>query len=138
MFDMLFDGMRAYAQIGTFLGALICLGLGGLLLGTSLYHRLHSFRTDGTIVGVTNTDGSYFPVYRYTLPDGRAHEARSDTGSSSPLNMDTGRVVPLLVSPANPDQAQPANSHAFDLIGVALLAPGVWLGYIAFTAFPVT
>ena len=138
MLHMFFDGMQAYAQIGTFLGALICLGLGGLLLGTSLYHRLHSFRADGTIVGVTQNSGSYFPVYRYTLPDGRVHEAKSDTGSSSPLNMDTGRAVPLLVSPNNPDQAQPANSHAFDILGVLLVAPGIWLGYLAFTAFPVT
>jgi len=138
MLNIFFDGMQAYAQIGTFLGALICLGLGGLLLGTSLYHRLHSFRADGTIVGVTQTGGSYFPVYRYTLPDGRAHEARSDTGSSSPLNMDTGRVVPLLISPSNPDQAQPAHSYAFDILGLVLLAPGIWLGYVAFTAFAVT
>ena len=54
-----------------FVAALVCLGVGGLILGTELHWRLHALRVTGTIIGVTSGNGMYTPVYRYTLPDGR-------------------------------------------------------------------
>jgi len=59
----------------------VCLGLGGLILGNSLYWRIHALRASGTIVGVVSRNGAYTPVYRYTLQDGQTHIAKSNTGS---------------------------------------------------------
>jgi len=36
MFNLIFSSIQAYTQIGLFLGALVCVGLGGLILGNSL------------------------------------------------------------------------------------------------------
>ncbi len=138
MFDLLFSGIEAYNQIGMFIGALICLGIGGLILGYSLYSRLHAVRAMGTVIGVTGANGMYTPIYRYTLPDGETHEAKSDTSSGWTRGKETGRVVPLMISAHNPTEAQEANSYLFDMIGLVFLVPGFWLGYAAVTYYPVT
>lgn len=138
MFDTLIHGMAAFNQVGLFFGALICLGLGGLLLGSSLYWRLHALRATGTVIGVVDRGGTYMPVYRYTLPDGQTHVARSNTGSSAVRGKETGRTVALMISAHNPDEAQEADSHVFDLIGLVLIVPGVVLAYVALTSYPVT
>jgi hypothetical protein len=138
MFTLVADGIQAFNQVGLFFGALACLGLAGLFLGQSLYWRLHAQRAAGTIIGVIERGGLYTPVYRYTLPDGGTHEAKSDTSSSSPRGKETGRVVPLLISPHDPTQAQEATSYLSEAIGLVLAIPGVWLGYIALTAYPIT
>lgn len=78
------------------------------------------------------------PVYRYTLPDGRTHEAKSDTSSGSARGKETGRVVSLMISAHNPTDAREATNYLFDAIGILLIAPGVWLGYTALTAYSVT
>jgi Protein of unknown function (DUF3592) len=138
MFNLIFQSTQAYNQVGLFFGALICIGLGGLLLGNALYARLHGYRTSGTIIGVIANGSSYFPVYRYALPDGRTHLAKSNMGSSSTSGKGTGRTVPLIVSAHNPNDAQPANNYVFDAIGLVLFATGALLATIAFTAFPIT
>ena len=134
----LFHGTQAFEQVGLFIGALACLGLGGFILGNSLYSRLHALHVTGTIIGVVARGGMYTPVYRYTAPDGQTHEAKSDTSSNSTRGKETGRAVPLLISPHNPAEAREANSHLFDAIGLVLIMTGVWLGYTALTAYPVT
>jgi hypothetical protein len=92
----------------------------------------------GTIIGVTAENGMYCPVYRYAAPDGQMHEAKSDTSSGSVGGKTTGRVVPLMISPHNPTQARAANSYLLEIIGLLIVAPGIWLGYTALTAYPVT
>jgi hypothetical protein len=47
MFNFIFSSIQAYTQIGLFLGALVCVGLGGLILGNSLYWRVHALRGVG-------------------------------------------------------------------------------------------
>jgi hypothetical protein len=138
MFNFIFSSVQAYNQVGLFLGALFCLGLGGLILGNDLYWRLHALRASGVIIGVITKKGMYAPVYRYTLPDGQTHEAQSDTSSGSIRGKETGRVVPLMISAHNPTQARVANNYLFDFIGLIMLVPGLVLGYVAVTAFPVT
>jgi hypothetical protein len=138
MFDFIAGGIQAYNQAGFFLGALVCLGLGGLILGNSLYWRVHALRATGTIVGVIAKGGMYTPVYRYTLPDGQTHEAKSDTSSGSGRGKETGRVVPLMISAHNPTQAREANSFLLDAIGLVIIAPGIAFGYTALAAYPVT
>ena len=138
MFNLIVSGIQAYNQIGMFVGAVICLGIGGLLLGSSLYWRVHAIRASGTIAGVMNQGAAYYPVYRYRLSDGQVHEAKSDTGSSSLNGMDTGRAVQLMVSAHKPTEAREAGIQLIDIIGVVIILPGLWLGYMAVTAFPIT
>jgi len=138
MFDLIFSGIQAYNQIGFFIAAVVCLGLGGLVLGYSLYWRVHAIHASGTVIGVGASGGMYTRVYRYTLPDGQTHEAKSDTSRGWLRGSETGRVVPLLISAHNPTQAREAHSYLLEIIGIVLLVPGVWFGYTALTAFPVT
>jgi hypothetical protein len=138
VFDFLMGAGQAYNQVGMFIGAIICLGLGGLILGNSLYWRLHALRVSGTIIGVIDKNGLYAPVYRYATQDGQTHVAKSDTSSGAVRGKETGRVVALMISAHNPTEAQEAGSHLLDVIGLVLIVPGVWLGYTALTAYPIT
>jgi hypothetical protein len=79
MFDLIFQGAQAYNQVGFFIGAVVCLGIGGLILGNSFYWRVHALRAQGTVIGVIANGGDYIPVYRYTSADGQIHVAKSDT-----------------------------------------------------------
>jgi hypothetical protein len=138
MFDLIFQGAQAYNQIGFFIGALVCLAIGGLMLGNSMYWRLHALRAPGTVIGVIASGVTYTPVYRYTLADGQSHVAKSDTGSGWVRGKETGRVVPLMISAHNPTQAREASSYLLDLIGIVFVVPGIVFGYIALTAYPIT
>jgi hypothetical protein len=138
MFDLIFQGAQAYNQVGFFVGAVVCLGIGGLILGNSFYWRVHALRAQGTVIGVIANGGGYIPVYRYTSADGQSHVAKSDTGSGWVRGKETGRVVPLMISAHNPTQAREARSHLLDLVGIVFVVPGVVFGYIALTAYPIT
>src|SRR5207248_3428098 len=111
---------------------------GGFILGYSLHLRVHAVRLTSTVVCLLPKSKFYFPVYRYTGPDDRSHVAKSDYGSSSVSGKDTDREVDLLVSAHDPGVARERNDYLFDIIGIAFFAPGLWLGYIAVTAFPFT
>jgi hypothetical protein len=138
MFNFIASSIQAYNQIGMFIGALVCLGFGALILGNSLYWRMHALRASGTIIGVSDEKNMYTPVYRYTLRDGQTYEAKSDTSSSSVGGKETGRVVPLLISAHNPTEAREANNYLLDIVGIFFNASGLWLGYTALTTYPVT
>jgi len=138
MFDFLIRGISAYNQVGLFLGAAFCLGLGGLLLGNALYWRLHAHRAAGTIIGVIANGTTYAPVYRYTTPEGESHEARADVSSSGTGGKETGRVVPLMIAAHNPSSARAADSYWLEIIGLVFVLPGLVLGYVALTAYPTT
>jgi hypothetical protein len=138
MFGYFADGLQAYNQVGLFMCALVCLGIGGLILANSLYWHLHARRVAGTVVGVIARNGMYTPVYRYTSPDGQTHEAKSDVSSSAMRGKETGRIVRLMISPHDPSQAQETSSWLLDAIGALLFAVGTFLGYTAITAYPVT
>jgi len=129
--------VQAYQQVGMLIGALVCLGLGGLVLGNCLYWRIHALRASGTIIGVVTSGGSYTPVYRYALPDGQTHVAKSDTSSGAVRGKETGRIVPLMVSAHDPTQARAANNYLLDVVGLLLIMPGVCFGYTALTAYPI-
>jgi uncharacterized protein DUF3592 len=138
MFNFIAQITQAYNQVGLFIGALVCLGIGGFILGDALYWRVHASRASGTIVGVIAKNGVYTPVYRYALQSGQTHLAKSNTGSGWIRGKETGRVVSLMISAHNPTQAQEANNYLFDLIGLVFLVPGIWLGYTAITAYSIT
>jgi uncharacterized protein DUF3592 len=138
VFSFIVESVQAYNQVGFFIGALVCLGVGGLIFGNALYWRVHAVRATGTVIGVIDRGGMYTPVYRYTLPDGQTHEAKSDTSSGWARGKETGRVVSLMISAHKPTEAREANNYLFDAVGILLIVPGVWLGYTALTAYPVT
>jgi len=138
MFNFIFQATQAYYQVGFFIGAVVCLGLGGLLLSSSLYWRIHAIRVTGTVVGVIEKAGMYTPVYRYTLPNGDTATAKSDTSSSSLAGEATGQTLPLLIAPHDPTQARESHSILLECIGILLIAPGVLFGYTALTSYPVT
>lgn len=138
VFDFFIIGASAYNQVGLFLGAAFCLGIGGLLLGNALYWRIHAHRTSGIIIGVIPGNGTYAPVYHYTTTEGVSHEARSDVSSSGTGGKETGRVVPLMIGAHNPNSARVANSYWLEIIGLVLVVPGLVLGYVALTAYPAT
>jgi hypothetical protein len=138
MFNLISQIIQAYNQVGLFIGAFIFLGIGGFILGNAFYWRVHALRASGTIIGVIAKDGVYTPVYRYELQGGQTHLAKSNTGSGSVRGKETGRVVPLLISAHNPTEAQEANSYLFDIIGIVFFVPGIWFGYTALTAYPIT
>jgi len=112
VFDLIISSSQAFNQVGMFFGAMICLGLGGLILVNSLYWRVHAIRALGTIIGVTTKNNLYIPVYRYTLPGMQTCEARSDTGSNSTRGKETGRVVPLLISPVASENSVQIDSRS--------------------------
>jgi len=138
MFHLLVSGMQAYNQVGFFFGSLICLGIGGLLAGGAFYWRVHAVRATGTIIGVIPSGNTYAAVYRYALPNGETHVARSNDSSNIASGKETGRVVRLLISPHNPSDARQANDWSLEIIGLAFLVPGLWLGWTALTAYPIT
>ena len=142
MLDLIFGSAQAFQQVGLFVGALMCFGLGALLLGNFAYMQVRGLRVIGTIVGVVAEGGTYTPVYRYTSRDGVSREAKSSTGSGAVAGKETGRTVPILVSRHNPAQAQEAGISSIEtvFIGVGLLLAlaGLWMGYTAITAYPVT
>jgi hypothetical protein len=138
MSNFISEILQAYNQVGFFIGALVCLGIGGFILGHAFYWRVHALRAPGTIIGVIAKNGTYFPVYRYATQDGKTLLAKSNTGSSAVRGKETGRVAPLMISAHNPTEAQEANSYLFDIIGIVFFVPGIWLGYTALTAYPIT
>src|SRR5689334_2077620 len=104
MFELIAGAAAAWNQVGFFVGGALCAGIGALLLGSRLHWRLRASRVTATVVGVRSSDrGTYFPVYRYTLPTGVSGEATSDTGSNATSGMTTGRSVDIFVFPEHPD-----------------------------------
>src|SRR5258708_33327952 len=106
MFDLIFQGAQAYNQVGFFIGALVCLGIGGLILGNTVYWRVHALRAQGTVIGVIANGGTYTPGDRYTLADGQSQGAKSDTRSSWVRCKENGRGGPLVMSPHTPPEAR--------------------------------
>lgn len=124
MFDLLFNGMMAYEQVGLLFGALFCFGLGALLLGYGLYTRIKGERVTGTIVGIHENKGKYNAVYRYTLASGETHESISSIGSGL-KGKETGRTVPLIISPSDTNNASEANMYVLEGIGIVLTGMGL-------------
>lgn len=137
MFDVFAGLISAFNQIGVLAGALVCGGLGALLVGNAVYWRLHAVRVQGQVIGVRQCGNMLNAVYRYTLPSGQTCEATSLEGSDSTRGKQTGELVPLLVVPEKPDEVQEARNHVFTVVGAVLLALGAGLFYYAVTAFRV-
>ncbi len=140
-FDLIFSALAALNQVAVFMGALLCFGLGALLVGNAIYWRLHAVRVQGEVIGVRRNGNSFTSVYRYDSPAGQTVEATSLEGSSSVRGRETGRLVPLWVIPEKPNEVQERNNHLFTVLGVAILGFGVmffWFGATAWRTGPMT
>lgn len=141
MFGLFTSTLSAFNQVAAFFGALICWGLGGLLVGNAVYWRVHALRVRGEVIGVRRSGNCLNSVYRYALPSGETCEGTSTEGSSSPRGRETGTQVPLWVIPEKPHEVQERGSHVFTAVGVALLGMGAaffWIGATAFRSGPMT
>lgn len=131
MFELIVGTFSAMNQVAAFIAALACGGLGGLLVGSAIYWRLHAVRVQGEVIGVRQSGNCFNAVYRYVAPSGETVEATSNAGSSSTRGKESGTQVPLLVIPGKPQEVQEARSHVFTVVGALLLAAGVGIFYIA-------
>lgn len=144
MFDLVFSAFSALNQVGVFLGALLCCGLGGLLVGNAIYWRRHAVRVEGEVIGVRRNGNFLNAVYRYALPSGETVEGTSVEGSTSESGKQTGRLVPLWVIPEKPREVQEAGGvlgHVFTVVGVVLLGTSAvlfWVGATAWRTSPMT
>jgi hypothetical protein len=137
MFEVMFGAITALNQVGAFAAALVLAGIGGLLVGTAIYWRLHALRVTGEVIGVRRNGNCYNAVYRYVTPSGESIEATSQEGSSSLADKATGAQVPLLVIPEKPGEVLEARHHVFTVIGAVLLAAGLGLFWFAATRWRV-
>jgi hypothetical protein len=139
MFDLFFEGAIAFEQVMLLVAGLLCMGLGGLLVGYEIHRRLRGVRVTGTVIGVRESKpGMYQNVYRYMLPTGEMHEGTSDVGSNSTSGRHTGRTVELLVLADRPERVSEAGSYIAGAFGALLLTGGLWPLYIAMTQWRVT
>jgi hypothetical protein len=139
MFQLIAGAAAAWNQVGLLVGGALFAGIGALLLGSRLHWRLRASRVTATVAGVRPSSGhTFFPVYRYTLPNGVSGEATSDTGSSATESMRTGRTAEIFVFPEHPDKATEADAWVQEMIGAVFLAAGCLLLYIALFVLPFT
>ena len=129
MFDLVFDAFAAFEQVGFFMAALFCLGIGGLMLSNALYWRIKARRVTAEIIGIRKKKNVYYTVYSYMHPDtGETIEAMSDGGSSILKGRETGRRVELMMFPDNPGNVRNARGYVLLILGLILIAIGLGLG----------
>lgn len=140
MFDFAFDSLIAYNQVAYMFAAFILIGIGLLILGNIVYWRTKALRVKGTVIGVRkdNSKDIFFPVYRYTMPDGAEIEATSDTGSNMLSGMETGAEIDLMVFAREPEKVSPVKAKFLTIIGLILFVMGVVFMYVAITSYKVT
>src|SRR2546429_9422223 len=106
MFDLFADPLSAVNQLAAFMGALACWGLGGWLVGSAVYWRLHAVRVCGEVIGVRPKGKCYNSVYRYVAPSGETLEATPIEGSGRLRRRGNRTPVPLLGIPHKPQEDQ--------------------------------
>ncbi|TAL30610.1 MAG: DUF3592 domain-containing protein [Alphaproteobacteria bacterium] len=138
MLDLFFNGMMAFQQAAMILGGGLCFLIGAGIIGNGLYWRLKAERVDATIIGVRKKGIYYYPVYRYILGSGEQRETISSTGTNSMRGMETGKAVRLMIFPDKPEEARPAASILYLIVGLFFLGPGILFLKIALFSYPLT
>ena len=67
MFGLFTSTLSAFNQFAAFFGALICWGLGGLLVANAVYWRVHALRVQGEVIGVRRSGSHVFTVVGVAL-----------------------------------------------------------------------
>lgn len=129
MFDMIFDALSAWNQIGLFLMAFVFLLIGGAMICYEIYWYLKAKSVRGRIIGVRAREGQknapyYYGVLEYQGPDGNRREQVSGFGSSSILNRLPGQYVKLMMMPDNPDKVR-RPTLVWVFFGLAFFLPGL-------------
>ena len=152
IFKMVFDAMTAYNQIGFMLGGLMCLGIGGLLIGYYTYEHMTGRKVRGRVAairceGYKETPGvrrnkwdypytgeMYHAIYEYKAPDGTLIRSEDNTGCGSLAGMTPGTPVWLYMNPAHPEKIM-RSGPLWLIIGLVFSTPGVLFLYFAFTLY---
>lgn len=114
-------------------GGLFLLLIGGAILYNIAVWRFRGLQVDGEIVGVRRRGPYFHGVYRYALPNGEPRQATSVQGNISPLNLQTGRHVPIQVMPKMPDEAREQHATLLWALAVGFVLSGAWLIYVGAT-----
>jgi len=118
---------------------MLFVGVGGLVLGSSVYWRFRARRVTGTVVGVRQVHGNaYSAVYEYTDALGRTMQATSTTATPRLRDKRTGARVHLMVFADHPDRVQEVNSYIVDLAGAVFFGLGLWLLHTWRPSWPAT
>src|SRR2546429_9458252 len=98
MFDLFADTLSAVNQLAAFMGALACWGLGGWLVGSAVYWRLHAGRGCGEVIRVRQEGNRFNSGDPHLAPPGGTREGASDAGAGGPPGPRTGPHSALHVS----------------------------------------
>ncbi len=139
MFDLVFDALSAWNQIGLFIMAFVFLLIGGGLIGYEVYWRLKARVIRGRIIGIraqkAQKNGTYYySVLEYKGPDGSRCEQVSDFGSGSILSRVPGQYVKLMMMPHKPDKVR-RPTMIFVFFGLVFFAPGLFIMNTAIESF---
>jgi len=145
LFDVVFNGVSAWTQIGYFIMAFAFSGIGGGLIGYELYWRFKADRVKARISSVRvtgekkesdkrSTGETYYSVFEYSAPNGEVLEHMSDMGSNSLLSQLPGKRVTLMVFPDSPGKVR-RPSLVLPIFGSVFLLPGIFIGHMAVTTF---
>lgn len=131
MFDLLFDALSAWSQMGLFLMAFVFLLIGGGMIGYEVYWRLKARVIRGRIIGVRIKKGQknapyYYGVFEYKGFDGEIREQVSGMGSSSILNRLPEQHVQLMVMPHRPDKVR-RPTMVWGFFGLVFFLPGLFI-----------
>jgi hypothetical protein len=149
IFNMFFDAMMAYNQIGYMLAGLVCLAIGGGLTGWFIYGHLTGKRVKGRVAsvradGYVATPGSgkkypyngemYYAVYEYNGPDGTLLHSQDGSGSNNLGGKIPGAPVWLYLNPRDPYKIMRSGLLGL-LFGLFFAVPGVLFLDVALTHF---
>lgn len=141
MFELVFDTVFSFQAVMLCVGGLICLGLGGVLVGDFIHWRTNAKRTKGKIVTFKERSGSkgqsfFYPVAEFQNEKGDKVRITSDVGSSNLKESDLGKNVTILYFPGK-DKDPRILGHGLPImmVGVVLLIGAAVLLYNAVLMF---
>ena len=117
-------------------GMALCL-LGGAILLYVLDAFIRALRVPAVVAALRHDGRLFYPVYRYTMPSGKAYETVSDTGSNFLSGKATGHAVTLYVFPDDPEGIR-SNLRGIMFLGMVFFAPGALLLYTGIFSYPFT
>ncbi len=133
MFELVYNGLRAFNTLGLTFGGVLLLAIALAIVADFAWWRLRAMRFNGTIVAVRvkarggrNRSEQYAPVIEYVNAEGQRITADSDSSSSYLANKVPGREVTILVLPRDPRTAR-ITGYAWPLIALLLGLPGIIL-----------
>lgn len=116
----------------------LLIGAGLLYLSFTLTQSTKAFletavETQGTVIALQrDSEGVYFPIFKFDTDAGEAIQIKSSSGSQPPKYSE-GETVSIFYSPDNPDDA--LLNDTFSLYGGGIITGGIGIGFILISAF---